>query len=125
MSNEQQQHVSVSDPRAISRDVFSATLGSVCCCYTGQPLDTIKVRMQTNPERFSGVVSTTTSIFKNEVGPTGISDERHAESEKTSASHKLYFILLRLGIGCCRILERGCTYCLWNGCRKCHGLWCQ
>ena len=34
---------SVVDPRAISRDIFSATIGSVCCCYTGQPLDTIKV----------------------------------------------------------------------------------
>ncbi|CAB9527773.1 Mitochondrial ornithine transporter 1 [Seminavis robusta] len=57
---------SVADPRAISRDVFSATLGSICCCYTGQPLDTIKVRMQTNPAEFPGVFSTTTSIFKNE-----------------------------------------------------------
>ena len=25
---------SVSDPRAVSRDIFSATLGSVFCCYT-------------------------------------------------------------------------------------------
>ena len=35
--------VNVTDPRAITRDVFSATLGSVCCCYTGQPFDTVKV----------------------------------------------------------------------------------
>ncbi|CAB9509791.1 Mitochondrial ornithine transporter 1 [Seminavis robusta] len=57
---------SVADPRAISRDIFSATLGSICCCYTGQPMDTIKVRMQTSPKEFPGVISTTTSIFKNE-----------------------------------------------------------
>jgi len=35
---------SVSDPRAVTRDIFSATLGSICCCYTGQPFDTVKVR---------------------------------------------------------------------------------
>lgn len=57
---------SVSDPRAVSRDVFSATLGSVCCCYTGQPFDTVKVRMQTNPSQFSGVFSSTLSILRNE-----------------------------------------------------------
>lgn len=62
-----EQPVSVADPRAISRDIFSATLGSICCCYTGQPLDTIKVRMQTNPGQFSSVVGSTTSIYRNEV----------------------------------------------------------
>jgi hypothetical protein len=35
---------SVSDPRAVTRDIFSATIGSVCCCYVGQPFDTTKVR---------------------------------------------------------------------------------
>lgn len=58
---------SVADPRAITRDIFSATIGSVACCYTGQPLDTIKVRMQTNPGQFSSVVGSTMSIYKNEV----------------------------------------------------------
>jgi solute carrier family 25 (mitochondrial ornithine transporter) member 2/15 len=57
---------SATDPRAIGRDIFSATIGSVCCCYTGQPFDTVKVRMQTNPEQFSGVLSSTTSILKQE-----------------------------------------------------------
>jgi hypothetical protein len=28
--------VSVVEPRAVSRDIFSATLGSIACCYTGQ-----------------------------------------------------------------------------------------
>jgi hypothetical protein len=54
--------VAVADPRAISRDLFSATLGSICCCYTGQPLDTIKVRMQTSPAEYHGVWSTTVKI---------------------------------------------------------------
>ena len=58
----------VADPRAVSRDVFSATIGSVCCCYTGQPFDTIKVRMQTHPAKYPSVLSTSASIFQNEVG---------------------------------------------------------
>lgn len=57
---------SVADPRAVTRDIFSATLGSIACCYTGQPFDTVKVRMQTNPEVNSSVIGTTTSILKNE-----------------------------------------------------------
>lgn len=28
------------EPRAVTRDVFSASIGSVCCCYVGQPFDT-------------------------------------------------------------------------------------
>lgn len=28
------------ESRAVTRDVFSATIGSVCCCYVGQPFDT-------------------------------------------------------------------------------------
>jgi hypothetical protein len=35
---------SASDPRAVARDIFSATIGSICCCYVGQPFDTTKVR---------------------------------------------------------------------------------
>lgn len=30
----------MSESRAVTRDVFSATIGSVCCCYVGQPFDT-------------------------------------------------------------------------------------
>lgn len=69
-SNNNNNNVDVADPRAVTRDIFSATLGSVCCCYTGQPLDTIKVRMQTSPQQFSGVMSSTISIFQNEVRKT-------------------------------------------------------
>lgn len=53
--------------RAVTRDIFSATLGSVCCCYTGQPFDTVKVRMQTTPDQFPGIISSTASIYRNEV----------------------------------------------------------
>lgn len=61
----------VLEPRAITRDLFAATIGSVACCYVGQPFDTVKVRMQTNPDQFSGVVSSTTSILRNEVRSRG------------------------------------------------------
>ena len=52
--------------RDITRDIFSASIGSVACCYTGQPFDTVKVRMQTNPTAFPSVAFTSSSIIKNE-----------------------------------------------------------
>ena len=52
--------------RAISRDIFSATIGSICCCYTGQPLDTLKVRMQTSPELYTGVLQATKKTIADE-----------------------------------------------------------
>lgn len=56
----------VLNPRAVTRDLFSASIGSVCCCYVGQPFDTVKVRMQTSPDQFSSVVGSTTQILRNE-----------------------------------------------------------
>lgn len=53
--------------RDVTRDIFSASIGSVACCYTGQPFDTVKVRMQTNPSAFPSVGFTTRSILANEV----------------------------------------------------------
>uniref|UniRef100_A0A7S2IAM9 Mitochondrial carrier protein n=2 Tax=Helicotheca tamesis TaxID=374047 RepID=A0A7S2IAM9_9STRA len=53
-------------PRDVSRDIFSATVGSVFCCYTGQPFDTVKVRMQTNPELYSGIFKTATTTMSEE-----------------------------------------------------------
>lgn len=38
-----------------TKDVVSSIFGSAACVYTGQPLDTIKVRMQARPDAFSGV----------------------------------------------------------------------
>ena len=52
--------------RDVTRDIFSASIGSVACCYTGQPFDTVKVRMQTNPTAFPSVSFTTKSIMTNE-----------------------------------------------------------
>jgi solute carrier family 25 (mitochondrial carnitine/acylcarnitine transporter), member 20/29 len=52
--------------RQISRDLVSASVGSVLCCYTGQPFDTVKVRMQTRPSEFSGVMSSTRQIINQE-----------------------------------------------------------
>ena len=54
------------EPRAVTRDLFSASIGSVLCAYTGQPLDTVKVKQQTNPEQFTNVLSTTKLIYQNE-----------------------------------------------------------
>jgi solute carrier family 25 carnitine/acylcarnitine transporter 20/29 len=56
------------DARSVSRDVFSASIGSVACCYTGQPFDTVKVRMQTSPASYPNVVRTARTIFATE-GP--------------------------------------------------------
>lgn len=52
--------------RDVTRDIFSASVGSVACCYTGQPFDTVKVRMQTNPAAFPSVAFTSRSILTNE-----------------------------------------------------------
>lgn len=57
---------SVLEPRAVTRDLFSAAIGSVLCCYVGQPFDTVKVRMQTSPDQFSHVVGSTNQILRNE-----------------------------------------------------------
>lgn len=52
--------------RAVTRDIFSATIGSVFCCYTGQPFDTVKVRMQTNPAVYSGIFRTVNKTSSEE-----------------------------------------------------------
>mmetsp|Transcript_13595 Transcript_13595/g.28513 ORF Transcript_13595/g.28513 Transcript_13595/m.28513 type:complete len:299 (-) Transcript_13595:2651-3547(-) len=59
-------NTSVLETRAVTRDLFSAAIGSVCCCYVGQPLDTVKVRMQTSPDQFSSVLGSTNHILRNE-----------------------------------------------------------
>lgn len=40
---------------AAFKDAIASVVGSAACVYTGQPLDTIKVRMQAQPEAFNGV----------------------------------------------------------------------
>lgn len=59
---------SILNRREVSRDIFSATIGSICCCYTGQPLDTLKVRMQTSPNVYTGILQAT----KKTVGEEGV-----------------------------------------------------
>ena len=59
---------SAANLRDVSRDLFSATIGSICCCYTGQPLDTVKVRMQTNPAVYNGIMQTVTRTIQAEGG---------------------------------------------------------
>jgi len=54
------------ETRAVARDLFGASIGSVCCCYIGQPFDTLKVRMQTSPDQFSSVLGSTNQILRNE-----------------------------------------------------------
>jgi hypothetical protein len=36
--------------RLVAVEAAASVLGSFCCVYVGQPLDTIKVRMQARPE---------------------------------------------------------------------------
>jgi len=54
------------ETRAVTRDLFGASIGSVCCCYIGQPFDTLKVRMQTSPNQFSSVLGSSSQILRNE-----------------------------------------------------------
>lgn len=56
------------EPRAVSRDLFSAAIGSVVCCYVGQPFDTIKVKQQTNPDVYRHNILHTTRLIWQEEG---------------------------------------------------------
>ena len=39
-----------------SKDVLASIVGSAACVYTGQPFDTVKVRMQVQPGVFSNSI---------------------------------------------------------------------
>mmetsp|Transcript_25441 Transcript_25441/g.39396 ORF Transcript_25441/g.39396 Transcript_25441/m.39396 type:complete len:294 (-) Transcript_25441:180-1061(-) len=56
----------VFNTRDVSRDIFSATIGAITCAYVGQPLDTVKVRMQTTPKVYSGIGTSFAHIVRNE-----------------------------------------------------------
>jgi solute carrier family 25 (mitochondrial ornithine transporter) member 2/15 len=58
------------EPRAVTRDLFSATIGSILCCYVGQPFDTIKVKQQTNPDYYTTFIRTTTTKIWQQEGLT-------------------------------------------------------
>ena len=85
----------VTDARAVSRDLFSATIGSVFCAYVGQPFDTVKVRMQTNPDLYSGVVSSTSGIMRNEVRFISRNLVTAADDRPMRVSHRIYLNLCR------------------------------
>eukprot|EP01041_Mallomonas_annulata_P013958 gene13958-29709_t len=42
--------------KEMAKDVFASIVGSAACVYTGQPFDTVKVRMQVHPGEFSSPV---------------------------------------------------------------------
>lgn len=63
MTKEHQAVVNNDPIRDVSRDLFSASIGSVFCCYVGQPLDTVKVRMQTSPQQFPNIFTTVLKVY--------------------------------------------------------------
>ena len=114
------------DARAVSRDLFSATIGSICCCYVGQPFDTVKVRMQTRPDEFSHVLQSSTSILRNEVCAPGFFG---GDIQRLIRKCLTFFVLV--GLGRCTTLG---YFCFMEGCRsdgsgydngKLHGFWNQ
>jgi hypothetical protein len=54
------------DFRETSRDVLSAVIGSICCCYTGQPFDTVKTRIQTAKSPTAGPLAILQQTVANE-----------------------------------------------------------
>ncbi|GMI08869.1 hypothetical protein TrLO_g10192 [Triparma laevis f. longispina] len=60
--------------REVTKDVFSAFVGSIANAYVGQPFDTFKVRQQTTslsiPKTFTSILSESPSAFWKGVVPT-------------------------------------------------------
>lgn len=49
------------------KDLVSSLIGSAACVYTGQPFDTVKVRMQTaSPGEFAGNIDAIRKVYKSE-----------------------------------------------------------
>ncbi|XP_064103034.1 mitochondrial ornithine transporter 1-like [Macrobrachium nipponense] len=47
-------------------DLMGGSMGGVACVYVGQPLDTVKVKMQTFPELYKGMVGCFLQTFKRD-----------------------------------------------------------
>lgn len=47
---------SVSHWKEATGDIVASIVGSAACTYTGQPFDTMKVRLQVNPNEFTGIL---------------------------------------------------------------------
>lgn len=60
---------SIFSVRETAKDVLGAIGGSVACCYTGQPFDTVKVRMQKNPALYNSPLATAAAIAAKEGVP--------------------------------------------------------
>jgi solute carrier family 25 ornithine transporter 2/15 len=52
--------------RESAKDVTASFVGAACCCFVGQPFDTIKVRLQSRPEEFTGVLQGTMRTVRRE-----------------------------------------------------------
>lgn len=48
------------------KDVLASIVGSTACVYTGQPFDTVKVRMQVQPGEFTSAIHCFSKTFKGE-----------------------------------------------------------
>lgn len=56
-------------PLEVLKDVIASMIGSSACVYTGQPFDTIKVRMQCVAEDAKGgAIKCLTNTYREEVG---------------------------------------------------------
>ncbi len=55
-----------SNVHEVSKDIISSVVGSAACVYTGQPFDTVKVRMQVNPSEFAGGIQCLKKTVSNE-----------------------------------------------------------
>ncbi|GAB5029414.1 mitochondrial ornithine transporter 1-like isoform x1 [Nannochloropsis oceanica] len=49
-----------------AKDVLSSIVGSAMCVYTGQPFDTVKVRMQARPDAFMSPIQCFMTTFREE-----------------------------------------------------------
>jgi len=52
--------------RETAKDVAASFMGAASCCFVGQPFDTIKVRMQSRPTEFTGMVQGTLKTVRAE-----------------------------------------------------------
>ena len=52
--------------RETAKDITSAVFGSICCCYTGQPFDTVKTRVQANPSQYSSSLNALSVTVREE-----------------------------------------------------------
>lgn len=47
-------------------DILASMIGSAACVYTGQPFDTVKVRLQVNSQQYSGLIECFRKTIKGE-----------------------------------------------------------